>query len=98
MIFNIVKFFIKLPLKLALRVCWNLGAEAAGRAKAGDARLDAGKVTEVAEDGVVDEAHMVDEAGGALGVQLPGAVRQQLEPPPLLPAAAGRHGGPVGVG
>ena len=85
-------------LGLGLRVLWVLGAGPGGRAEARDTRLDAGQVTEVPEDGVVDEAHLVDEALRALGVQLPGAVRPQPEPPlPFHPAAARRQG-PVGVG
>ena len=61
-------------LGLGLRVLWVLGAGPGGRAEARDTRLDAGQVTEVPEDGVVDEAHLVNEALRALGVQLPGSV------------------------
>ena len=45
-------------LGLGLRVLWVLGAGPSGRAEARDTRLDAGQVTEVPEDGVVDETHL----------------------------------------
>jgi len=79
-------------------VWWVLGTEPASGAEVGDASGHAGPVPELPEGRVVDEAHLLLEARRGVGVQCPGVVRPQAEPPLSSHPAAARRRGLVGLG